>query len=84
MTEPSSSRFGFLPPSADEAAGDSFMNVSLSAALYSQVSGSQSPAPAPKPSASSASSTPQDTVSFKSTAPQAPAAGDVDHDGDSH
>jgi len=60
------------------------MNVSLSASLYSQVSGAQNPAPAPKPAASSSSSTPQDTVSLKSTAPQTSAAGDVDHDGDSH
>jgi hypothetical protein len=56
------------------------MNVSLSAALNSQVSGSQNPPPAPKPSTSTASAIPQDTVSLKSQAP----AGDVDHDGDSH
>lgn len=61
------------------------MNVSLNpASLYSQVSGPQSSVPAPKPSASPASSAPQDTVSLKSTASQPPAAGDVDHDGDSH
>lgn len=57
------------------------MNVSLASALYAahNVSGSSNSAPAAPPASSA--SLPQDTVSLHS---QAPAAGDVDHDGDSH